>query len=194
MDRLARSFIDLHCLVDDLTARDISGKFLKEGQTYSLNSTPVAKRRALPALELAGRIKVGQKLSQVSSLPRRASGSMLAFRKLRSRAGSKSVEPRYTATSDKGNSTKFHPIILTAEQIPRKSMRTGAPINRLSPFSIRPCGLRYAQTGAALKKMTARLGRSSPVIAMRYQDAGARDDELARRAAPTACMIRLFTI
>ena len=33
----------LHCLVDDLTARDISVKFLKEGQTYSLNSTPIAK-------------------------------------------------------------------------------------------------------------------------------------------------------
>src|SRR5699024_7115 len=43
MDRLARSLIDLHCLVDDLTARDISVKFLKEGQTYSLNSTPIAK-------------------------------------------------------------------------------------------------------------------------------------------------------
>ena len=43
MDRLARSLIDLHRLVDDLTARDISVKFLKEGQTYSLNSTPIAK-------------------------------------------------------------------------------------------------------------------------------------------------------
>ena len=30
-------------LVDDLTARDVSVKFLKEGQTYSLNSTPIAK-------------------------------------------------------------------------------------------------------------------------------------------------------
>jgi len=43
MDRLARSLIDLHRLVDNLTARDISVKFLKEGQTYSLNSTPIAK-------------------------------------------------------------------------------------------------------------------------------------------------------
>ena len=43
MDRLARSLIDLHRMVDDLTARDISVKFLKEGQTYSLNSTPIAK-------------------------------------------------------------------------------------------------------------------------------------------------------
>ncbi|CAB0530521.1 recombinase family protein [Corynebacterium diphtheriae] len=33
MDRLERSLIDLHRLVDDLTARDISVKFLKEGQT-----------------------------------------------------------------------------------------------------------------------------------------------------------------
>ena len=43
MDRLARSLIDLHRLVDDLTSRDVSVKFLKEGQTYSLNSTPIAK-------------------------------------------------------------------------------------------------------------------------------------------------------
>ncbi|MGP5115083.1 recombinase family protein [Corynebacterium casei] len=43
MDRLARSLIDLHRLVDGLTARDVSVKFLKEGQTYSLNSTPIAK-------------------------------------------------------------------------------------------------------------------------------------------------------
>lgn len=43
MDRLARSLIDLHRLVDDLTVRDVSVKFIKEGQTYSLNSTPLAK-------------------------------------------------------------------------------------------------------------------------------------------------------
>ncbi|MGP5112900.1 recombinase family protein [Corynebacterium casei] len=43
MDRLARSLIDLHRLVDELTSQDISVKFLKEGQTYSLNSTPIAK-------------------------------------------------------------------------------------------------------------------------------------------------------
>lgn len=43
MDRLARSLIDLHRLVDDLTTRDVSVKFIKEGQTYSLNSTPLAK-------------------------------------------------------------------------------------------------------------------------------------------------------
>ena len=43
MDRLARSLIDLHRLVGDLTARDVSVKFIKEGQTYSLNSTPLDK-------------------------------------------------------------------------------------------------------------------------------------------------------
>ena len=43
MDRLARSLIDLHRLVDELTERGVSVKFLKEGQTYSLNSTPIAK-------------------------------------------------------------------------------------------------------------------------------------------------------
>lgn len=43
MDRLERSLIDLHRLVDDLTAREVSVKFLKEGQTYSLTSTPVVK-------------------------------------------------------------------------------------------------------------------------------------------------------
>lgn len=43
MDRLARSLIDLHRLVDDLTERGVSVKFLKEGQVYSQDSTPVAK-------------------------------------------------------------------------------------------------------------------------------------------------------
>ena len=43
MDRLARSLIDLHRLVDELTERGVSVKFLKEGQVYSKDSTPVAK-------------------------------------------------------------------------------------------------------------------------------------------------------
>nr|WP_172694240.1 recombinase family protein [Corynebacterium diphtheriae]QGA84576.1 GcrR [Corynebacterium diphtheriae] len=43
MDRLARSLIDLHRLVDELTERGVSVKFLQEGQTYSLDSSPVAK-------------------------------------------------------------------------------------------------------------------------------------------------------
>ncbi|WP_231699805.1 MULTISPECIES: recombinase family protein [Corynebacterium] len=43
MDRLARSPSDLHSIVDDLTARGVSVKLLKEGQIYSKDSTPVAK-------------------------------------------------------------------------------------------------------------------------------------------------------
>lgn len=43
MDRLARSLSDLYSIVDDLTARGVSVKFLKEGQIYSKDSTPVAK-------------------------------------------------------------------------------------------------------------------------------------------------------
>ena len=43
MDRLARSLIDLHRLVDELAERGVSVKFLKEGQTYSLDSSPVAR-------------------------------------------------------------------------------------------------------------------------------------------------------
>ena len=43
MDRLARSLIDLHHLVGELTERGVSVKFLKEGQVYSQDSTPVAK-------------------------------------------------------------------------------------------------------------------------------------------------------
>lgn len=43
MDRLARSLIDLHRLVGELTEHGVSVKFLKEGQTYSLDSSPVAK-------------------------------------------------------------------------------------------------------------------------------------------------------
>lgn len=42
-------------------------------------------------------------------------------------------------------------------------------------------GTRYAQTGATVKETMARLGHSSTKAAMRYQHAGSRDDELARR-------------
>lgn len=44
-------------------------------------------------------------------------------------------------------------------------------------------GTRYAQTGATLKEIMARLGHSSTVTAMRYQHSGSRDDELAARMA-----------
>ncbi|MDN8627316.1 recombinase family protein [Corynebacterium ureicelerivorans] len=34
MDRLARSLVDLHTLVQDLVSRGVSVRFLREGQTY----------------------------------------------------------------------------------------------------------------------------------------------------------------
>lgn len=43
MDRCARSLTDLHAIVDELVGRGVSVKFLKEGQTYSKDSTPIAK-------------------------------------------------------------------------------------------------------------------------------------------------------
>ena len=43
MDRLARSLSDVYPIVDDLTLRGVPVRFLKEGQTYSKDSTPVAK-------------------------------------------------------------------------------------------------------------------------------------------------------
>ncbi|MCQ9337168.1 recombinase family protein [Corynebacterium phoceense] len=43
MDRLARSLVDLHSLVDGLTERGVSVKFLKEAQIYSRDSSPIAK-------------------------------------------------------------------------------------------------------------------------------------------------------
>lgn len=42
MDRLARSFLDLHTIVDDLVHRGVSVRFLRESQTYSSHSDPVA--------------------------------------------------------------------------------------------------------------------------------------------------------
>ncbi|MCX2163897.1 recombinase family protein [Corynebacterium auriscanis] len=43
MYRRSRSLIDLHSIVEELVWRGASVKFLKEGQTYSKASTPVAK-------------------------------------------------------------------------------------------------------------------------------------------------------
>lgn len=43
MDRCARSLVDLHAIVDELVAKGVSVKFVKEGQTYSKDSTPIAK-------------------------------------------------------------------------------------------------------------------------------------------------------
>lgn len=42
MDRLARSIVDLHTIVNDLVAKGVSVRFLKEGQVYSKDSSPVA--------------------------------------------------------------------------------------------------------------------------------------------------------
>lgn len=43
MDRLARSLVDLHTIVEDLVGRGVSVKFLREGQTYSAKDDPIAK-------------------------------------------------------------------------------------------------------------------------------------------------------
>ncbi len=43
MDRLARSLVDLHTLVEDLVGRGVSVRFLRERQTYSAKADPIAK-------------------------------------------------------------------------------------------------------------------------------------------------------
>jgi len=43
MDRLARSLPDLHSIVNELTERGITVRFLKEGQSYSQQSDSVSK-------------------------------------------------------------------------------------------------------------------------------------------------------
>lgn len=43
MDRCARSLTDLYAIVDELVSKGVSVKFLKEGQVYSKDSTPIAK-------------------------------------------------------------------------------------------------------------------------------------------------------
>lgn len=43
MDRLARSLVDLHTIVEDLVSRGVSVRFLREGQTYSAKAGPIAK-------------------------------------------------------------------------------------------------------------------------------------------------------
>ncbi|WP_288802356.1 recombinase family protein [Corynebacterium sp. ED61] len=43
MDRCARSLTDLYAIVDELVSKGVSVKFLKEGQIYSKDSTPIAK-------------------------------------------------------------------------------------------------------------------------------------------------------
>lgn len=43
MDRLARSLVDLHTIVEDPVGRGVSVRFLREGQTYSAKAAPIAK-------------------------------------------------------------------------------------------------------------------------------------------------------
>lgn len=43
MDRLARSLVDLHAIVDELVRRGVSVRFLREGQTYSAKADPIAQ-------------------------------------------------------------------------------------------------------------------------------------------------------
>ncbi|MGP5623207.1 recombinase family protein [Candidatus Corynebacterium faecigallinarum] len=43
MDRLARSLVDLHTLVDELTTARVTVHFLQEGQTYSSTPSPTGK-------------------------------------------------------------------------------------------------------------------------------------------------------
>lgn len=59
----------------------------------------------------------------------------------------------------------------------RAAGREDMPFHALRHFA----GTQYAQSGATLKETMARLGHSSPGAAMRYQHAGSRDSELARR-------------
>ena len=43
MDRLARSLVDLHTLVDELSTHGITVTFLQEGQSYSANPSTTGK-------------------------------------------------------------------------------------------------------------------------------------------------------
>ena len=43
MDRLARSLVDLHTLVDELTTNGITVTFIQEGQSYSATPSPTGK-------------------------------------------------------------------------------------------------------------------------------------------------------
>jgi len=43
MDRLSRSLVDLHTLVDELTTKGITVTFIQEGQSYSANPSPTGR-------------------------------------------------------------------------------------------------------------------------------------------------------
>ena len=42
MDLCARSLVGIHTIVDELVGEGVSVKFVKEGQTYSTNPSPIA--------------------------------------------------------------------------------------------------------------------------------------------------------
>ena len=61
MDRCARSLTDLYAIVDELVSKGVSVKFLKEGQTYSKDSTPIAKLM----LGLLGFVQLGKAVKEL---------------------------------------------------------------------------------------------------------------------------------
>lgn len=61
----------------------------------------------------------------------------------------------------------------------RESVHSKATVHSMRHYS----GTKYAQVGATLKEVMARLGHSTPSAALRYQHSGERDEELAKRMA-----------
>ena len=61
MDRCARSLTDLYAIVDELVSKGVSVKFLKEGQPYSKDSTPIAKLM----LGLLGFVQLGKAVKEL---------------------------------------------------------------------------------------------------------------------------------
>ena len=61
MDRCARSLTDLYAIVDELVSKGVSVKFLKEGQTCSKDSTPIAKLM----LGLLGFVQLGMAVKEL---------------------------------------------------------------------------------------------------------------------------------
>ncbi|MCG7288748.1 recombinase family protein [Corynebacterium sp. ACRPZ] len=61
MDQCARSLTDLYAIVDELVSKGVSVKLLKEGQTYSKDSTPIAKLM----LGLLGFVQLGMAVKEL---------------------------------------------------------------------------------------------------------------------------------
>ncbi|PAT13284.1 site-specific integrase [Corynebacterium hadale] len=76
------------------------------------------------------------------------------------------------------------PMPMTTLQDPWEKARDAAGRPDLTFHALRHYqGTRYAQSGATLKEIMARLGHNDVNAAMRYQHAGGRSAELARKAA-----------